>query len=65
MTATATKTAAPIFVRNVFAKGDRVRATVDTDGTVRVWDSVAGHYTRCHSLTTAQIASVRARAARA
>lgn len=34
-------------------------ATADTDGTVRVWDSVAGHYTTCHSLTPAQIARVR------
>ncbi len=24
---------------------------VDGDGTVRVWDSVAGHYTVCHSLS--------------
>lgn len=24
---------------------------VDSDGTVRVWDSVAGHYTTCHSLS--------------
>ena len=25
--------------------------SVDADGTVRVWDSVAGHYTRCHILS--------------
>ena len=24
---------------------------VDSDGTVRVWDSVAGYYTRCHNLS--------------
>ncbi len=27
------------------------RVMVDEDGTVRVWDSVAGHYTLCHSLS--------------
>ena len=27
------------------------RVMVDEDGTVRVWDSVAGHYTVCHSLS--------------
>lgn len=26
------------------------RFAVDADG-VRVWDAVAGHYTRCHSLS--------------
>ena len=28
---------------------------VDADGTVRVWDSVAGHYTTCHSLSASAI----------
>jgi hypothetical protein len=34
--------------------GDRIkinRISVDGDGLVRVWDSVAGHFTACHSLT--------------
>jgi len=35
------------------------RCSVDDDGTVRVWDSVAGHYTICHSL--GQSAQRRAR----
>lgn len=35
------------------------RARVDPDGTVRVWDSVAGHWTLCHALTPRQIAYVR------
>jgi hypothetical protein len=35
------------------------RATVDMDGTVRVYDSIAGHYTTCHALTTRQLAYVR------
>ena len=36
----------------VFGKIQSVRAAVDADGTVRVWDSVAGHYTLCHNLST-------------
>ena len=29
------------------------------DGQAHVWDSVAGHYTTCHSLTESQVARVR------
>jgi hypothetical protein len=29
------------------------RVQVSEDGTVRVWDSVAGHYTTCHVMTAA------------
>ena len=29
------------------------RVQVSDDGTVRVWDSVAGHYTTCHVMTAA------------
>lgn len=29
------------------------------DGTVRVWDAVAGHYTTCHSLGKSAIARIR------
>jgi hypothetical protein len=29
------------------------KVKVDADGAVRVWDSVAGHYTLCHSLSAA------------
>ena len=25
--------------------------SVDADGTVRLWDAVAGHFTTCHSLS--------------
>ena len=28
----------------------KYRILVDADGTVRVWDAIAGHYTTCHSL---------------
>lgn len=39
------------------------RASVSADGTVRVWDSVARHFTLCHSLTDAQQRYIRSRAA--
>jgi hypothetical protein len=32
---------------------------VEGDGTVQVWDSVAGHYTRCHSLSRRAVARIR------
>lgn len=35
------------------------KCMVESDGTVRVWDSVAGHYTTCHVL--ADSATRRAR----
>ena len=36
-------------------------ASVDTSGTVRVYDAqVSGHYTTCHSLTEEQQQSIRA-----
>jgi hypothetical protein len=59
-------TATTITVRNAFSsERGTYRAIVDADGAVRVWDSVAGHYTRCHTLTAGQIRSARARWARA
>jgi hypothetical protein len=41
------------------APGTGYHASVDTDGTVRVYDSRSGHYTICHGLTVAQIRYVR------
>ena len=40
---------------------------VSGDGTVRVWDAVAGHYTTCHILSRSAIARAKrlARAAQA
>jgi hypothetical protein len=35
------------------------RASVDADGTVRVYDDLAGHYTTVHALTAAQIRYIR------
>jgi hypothetical protein len=49
-----------------FRNGGRgYKAAVDADGTVRVWDDVAGHFTLCHNLTERQVAHVRRLAARA
>ena len=44
---------------NVKCWGGMVRAYADAEGVVRVWDSVAGHYTTLHSLTPRQVARVR------
>jgi endoglucanase Acf2 len=38
------------------------KCSVDSDGTVRVYDSTAGHYTTCHSLSARDIGRIRAAA---
>jgi WD40 repeat protein len=43
----------------------RHAVTVDDDGTVRVWDSVAGHFTSCHSIKPRVEAIIKARWAKA
>jgi hypothetical protein len=35
------------------------RVSVAVDGTVRVYDSVAGHYTLCHALSPRAVARIR------
>ncbi len=51
---------ATVTVRNAFStERGTYRAQVDADGAVRVWDSVAGHYTRNHSLSPRRIARAR------
>jgi hypothetical protein len=47
------------FASDKFALMHRLQ--VSSDGSVRVWDSVAGHYTLCHDLSAA--AQLRARKA--
>lgn len=42
---------------------ESLRCMVDEDGTVRVYDNVAGHYTTCHSLPERTQARVRKLAA--
>ena len=39
------------------------RVAVDEDGTVRVWDGVAGYYTTCHCLCDSAIRRARKLAA--
>ena len=49
-------------------RGERVRLNtilVDSVDTVRVWDSIAGHFTACHSLTDWHTARIRSAARRA
>jgi hypothetical protein len=41
------------------------RFRVDADGTVRVFDSIAGHYTLCHSLSESAKRRIRKLAQRA
>ena len=45
---------------NVKIWGTTAEAYADASGTVYVWDSVAGHFTTCHSLTPGQVRRVRA-----
>lgn len=42
---------------------EAIRCTVDAAGSVRVWDSTAGHYTLCHSLSPAAQRRIRRLAA--
>lgn len=46
-------------------RADHYRGSVDADGTVRVYDHVAGYYTTCHDLSAADQAKLRARVQRA
>ena len=58
-----------VTIRAAAFTGDRTRnhrCAVDIDGTVRVWDATAGHYTVCHALSPRDEARAvrKARAAR-
>jgi hypothetical protein len=44
---------------------EEVRCRIDSDGDVLVWDRVAKHYTRCHSLTASAQRRIRRLAAKA
>ena len=44
---------------------EEVRCRLEPDGTVLVWDSVAGHFTRCHSLVKSAVGRIRRLAAKA
>ena len=44
---------------NAFGRIETIECTVDSDGTVRVWDSVAGYYTTCHRLSESAIRRIR------
>lgn len=41
------------------------KCSIDDDGTVRVYDRVAGHYTRRHTLSAQDLGRIRAAARRA
>lgn len=41
---------------NAFGQGvEWVRVLVEADGSIYCWDDIAGHYTRCHRLTAADV----------
>lgn len=48
-----------------FGRMETITVSVDEDGTVRVWDEVAGYYTTCHSLSAAAMRRARAAIAEA
>jgi hypothetical protein len=54
------------FTGIAFTGGARRTHTIAVDGAgnVRVWDSVAKHFTTCHCLTEAQMARLRLKARR-
>lgn len=37
----------------------RHKLSISPEGTVRVWDDVAGHYTTCHSMSAATQSRIR------
>ena len=48
-----------VLIAKVFGVRKAYRFMVDADGTVRVYDSVAGYYTTCHSMSEAAMRRVR------
>jgi hypothetical protein len=53
---TTTTESTKITARAKAFRGEGVREhrfLIDADGTVRVWDSLAGHYTTCHTMSQA------------
>ncbi len=59
MTTENNETIITINCRAVGGRLERNKVCVDEDGTVRVYDGVAGHYTTCHSLSARDIARIR------
>lgn len=43
----------------VFGKVQTAKFMVEADGNVRAYDSVAGYYTNCHSMSKAAVARIR------
>ena len=59
-TTTTTNTYVTIRAKAFSGEGVRThRCRVEQDGTVRVWDSIAGHYTVCHSLSASAMRRAR------
>jgi len=43
----------------VFGQLKQHKFCIDKDGTVRVWDDVAGHYTLCHDMSKSAQSRIR------
>lgn len=57
---TTTDTTKKVTIRaNAFGRVETIRCLVDDDGSVLVWDDVAGHYTRCNRLGASAISRIR------
>jgi hypothetical protein len=56
---TTTEKIVKVRARAFGGKLENIRCMVDADGAVRVYDSVAGHYTLVHSLSKSAIARIR------
>lgn len=54
-----------VEVKGFSGRGYSGLAYVETDGTVRIYDSVAQHYTTCHSLSATAVAKLNRLARRA
>lgn len=65
MTTTKTYSDNVITIRGRAFNGklETLKCMVDDDGTVRVYDSIAGHYTACHSLNDRTQGRIRKMAA--
>ena len=51
-----------VYIKARAFTGDKIRLNkclVDSDGTVRVWDSVANSFTACHILSKAAVTRCR------
>lgn len=54
-----------VEIKGVSVRGYQGLAYVELDGTVRIWDEIANHYTTCHSLSATALRNLDRLAKRA